>query len=266
MSVRPGCEQRPRRRLAAVPGPDSGYVEIAEVAADVACQAVAQARGLDGPMEAEHYASNLAALWESAKPTLGPEKAASLGCEVVERLGVSGDPMAAAILRGVAAVAERPAGALAARLSGRPPPEGVELPAWIDAIGESVAVRAGRVEDPTADGGTIVMMDLRWPSGDGGGIGVFVDAAGPAKHILVGPSIEESLTEIETHERERWPLEELAPRAAAELIGAAVELTETSPRAPIGPTYPSQRGFLRCQLRRLATTAVRGTAVSPRSA
>ena len=253
MSERPRCEQRPRRQLAAVPGPGSDYVEIAEVAADVATRAVSQARELDGPMEAEHYASHLAALWESAKPTLGTEKAASLGCEVVERLGASSDPMAAAILRGLAAVADPPAGALAARLAGRPPPEGAELPEWIDAIGESVAVRAGRVEDPTSDDGRIVMIDLRWPSQEGGGVGVFVDAAGHAKHIVVGPSIDECLAEIEDQERERWPVEELAPRTAAELIGAAVEITEASPEAPVGPTYPSQRGFLRCQLRRLVS-------------
>ena len=255
MSERPRCEQRPRGQLAAVPGPGSDYLEIAEVAADVATQAAVEARVLNGPMEAEHYASHLAALWESAKPTLGTEKAASLGCEVVERLAASSDPMAAAILRALAAVADRPAGALAGRLAGRPPPEGAEVPEWIDAIGESVAVRAGRVEDPTADDGTIVMIDLRWPSGDGGGVGVFVEAAGHAKHILVGPSIDGSLAEIEDHERERWPLEELAPRQAAELIGAAVEITEASPEAPVGPTYPSQRGFLRCQLRRLVSPA-----------
>jgi hypothetical protein len=35
------------------------------------------------------------------------------------------------------------------------------------------------------------MIDLRWPSGDGGGVGVFVDAAGHAKHILVGPSMDD---------------------------------------------------------------------------
>jgi hypothetical protein len=51
------------------------------------------------------------------------------------------------------------------------------------------------------------------------------------------------------------PLEELALRAPAELIGAAVEITEASPGASIGPTYASQRGFLRCQLRRLAAPA-----------
>jgi hypothetical protein len=84
---------------------------------------------------------------------------------------------------------------------------------------------------------------------------VFVDAAGHAKHILVGPSIEECLAEIEDHERQRWPLEELAPRRAAEVIDAAVELTEAVPEAPTGPTYPSQRGFLRCQLRRLVPRA-----------
>jgi hypothetical protein len=261
MSERSRCEQRPRRRLAALPDPGSDYVEIAEVAADVATGAVAQARGLDGPMEAERYASHLAAMWESAKPTLGPEKAASLGCEVVERLGASNEPMAAAILRGLAAIADQPAGALAARLAGRSPPEGVEVPGWVDAIGESVAVRAVRVADPTADDGMIVMIDLRWPPGGGGGVGVFVDAAGHAKHILVGPSIDECLAEIEDHERARWPREELAPRRAAEMIAAAVKLTEAVPEAPIGPTYPSQRGFLRCQLRRL----VPAPAAVPRS-
>jgi hypothetical protein len=154
MTERPRCQQPPRRRLA-VPEPGCDWVEIDEAAADIAVQAIAQAQVLSGPMEAEHYASHLAALWEGAKPVLGAEKAASLGCEVVERLGASSDPMAAAILRGLAAVADRPAGALAGRLSGRSPPEGVELPGWIDAIGESVAVRAGRVEDPTADDGTM---------------------------------------------------------------------------------------------------------------
>jgi hypothetical protein len=116
-------------------------------------------------------------------------------------------------------------------------------------------VRAGRVEDPASDDGRIVMIELRWPSGNGGGVGVFVDAAGHAKHILVGPSIDECLAEIEDHERERWPLEELPPQEAAGMIGAAVDITESSPEAPVGPTYPSQRGFLRCQLRRLVVPA-----------
>ncbi|MFL5870197.1 MAG: hypothetical protein ACJ75R_03895 [Solirubrobacterales bacterium] len=252
MSERPRCEQRPqRRRLAAVADPGCGYVEISEIAEDLATQAVGQGHGLSGPMDTEHYASHLAALWESARPVLGPEKASALGCEVVERLGASGDPVAAVILRGLAAVGERPPGALAARLASRPAPEGVELPGWIDSVGEAIAVGAGRVEDPTSDDGTIVMMDLRWPSGDGAGVGVFIDANGYAKHILVGPSIEECVDEIEDHERQRWPLETLDRRHAADLMAAAVEVTEASPDARVGETYGSQRAFLRCQLRRL---------------
>jgi len=87
-------------------------------------------------------------------------------------------------------------------------------------------------------------MDLRWPCGDGGGVCVFIDGSGYAKHIGVGPSIDDFRGGFES-------VDDIELRHAADLMGAALELSESSPGAPVGEGYPSRRGFLRCQLRRL---------------
>jgi hypothetical protein len=81
---------------------------------------------------------------------------------------------------------------------------------------------------------------------------VFIDHTlwGIAKHILVGPPIADAIRELTDEPGARW--EELSCGDAAALVEGAVAVTESKPDRPVGETYPSQRAFLRAQLRRIA--------------
>ncbi len=237
-------------------------IEIGELGRQIAAAAIDQADGLIGPIETLHYCSHTVHLWEGGRSVLGRETADAIGYGVVTRLAEVEDARAPTLLRGIAAVADDPIGIVAANAlaSGSTP----GTPGWLRAVGSPAIVRAGRVEDPTSDEGTIVLFDLLWPCGERGGLGVFIDNArcATAKHILVGPTIDECLEEIEDAEGSPWRLEELDPAAAGGLVRQAVDRTESDPGAPVGPTYPSQRAFLRVVLRRIEAA---GGSAEPRN-
>jgi hypothetical protein len=247
---RPGHRRQRPTRLRRRDSCDGEYVEIGEVAGWIAHSVLTEARALTGPMEAEHYASHLASMWESAGSVLGTVNAAAIGHGVVDRLVDADHPIVLPILRALAVVAEQPICDVAADRAASVSPDAA--PSWVASIGEAKPARAGRVDDPTAaDDGRIVLVDLLWPCGERGGLGVFIDSRGYAKHVLVGPTVDDCLDEIEDHERRRWPLEALSLGDAAAVIQTAVEATEADASLSVGDTFVSQRGFLRAQLRRL---------------
>lgn len=225
-----------------------GFVEIGEVAGWIASEGARQATELSGPIEVEHYCSHLASMWESATPVLGLESSQAIGYGVALWLREAATPVALVLLRGLAATAAEPIDELAAEWSDAEA-WGEEGPDWLDSVGAARATRAGRFE---SEDGATVLLDLAWPCGERGGVGVFIDhgIGGIAKHVLVGPPIEETVAELGRGGPWKW--EELSVGDAATIIGAAMERTEGESDPPVGDTYISQRGFLRCQLNRIA--------------
>jgi len=236
----------------------SDQIDLDELPREIAARAIAEAADVNGALEALHYASHMVWLWEGGRPVLGRRVADEIGLEVVERIAGALTPQALVVLRGIAIVAGEPVRSAAASRATALAGSASGCPAWLATLGSPEAVRAGRIEDPTADDGAILLFDLEWPCGDRGGVGVFIGQrhGGIAKHILVGPSIADCIEEIEGHEGERWPFEELAPAEAAALVRAAVNQTEAGDLRDVGETYPSQRAFLRAVLRRIEAEAV----------
>jgi hypothetical protein len=236
--------------------------ELATSFAEGAFDAVAQ---ITGAMECEHYAAAIAAMWDWARPVIGAEKADAIGAGVVQILGGSEHTYALAMLRGLAAVADRPISNLAYEAASFQRDEAWR-PGWLDAVGRAEVRRAARVGDPASDDGTTVLFDLRWPNGQRGGMGVFMDPClgGCAKHILVGPTLEEAIRLFEEgNDGGHQSHADLDVAEGAAIVERAMAVSDHARMPDLGETYPPLRGFVKRQLRNAQTAVPRGREAGP---
>ncbi len=236
--------------------------ELATGIADGAFEGIAQ---VTGAMECEHYAAAIAAMWDWARPVIGAEKAEAIGAGVVEIIGHSEHSFALPLLRGLAAVAERPINDFAYQAAAWLRDE-APRPSWLEAVGRAKVEGAARVGDPLNDDGTTILFDLRWPDGQRGGMGVFIDPRldGCAKHILVGPTLDETIRLFGEDEGEdRQPIADLDVAEAARTVERAMAVSDRARTRELGETYPPLRGFVTRQLRNARSAAPRGRETGP---
>jgi hypothetical protein len=243
---------------------DKLHVTTTELATGFADGALAGASEITGAMECEHYASGVAAMWDWARPVIGAEKADAIGAGVVRILAGSEGVPALQILRGLAAVADGPIDKLAYEAAAGVRAD-VWRPGWLSAVGRAEVGGAARVGDPTTDDGTTVLFDLQWPDGQHGGMGVFIDPrlGGCAKHVLVGPTLEETLHLYAQDVDDPEPHAELDVTEAAVLVERAMAISDRAWSPELGETYPPLRGFVKRQLRNAQTAVPRDRELGP---
>jgi hypothetical protein len=241
------------------------HVTTTELATGFAASALDGAAQITDAMACEHYASGVAAMWDWARLVIGAEKADAIGAGVVQTLARSEHTYALSLLRGLAAVADRPIDDFAYEAAGACGADAWR-PQWLGVVGRTEIGGAALVGDPAGDEGTTVLFDLRWPNGQHAGMGVFIDPRldGRAKHVLVGPTLEEAIRLFdEKDSADRQPHANLDVIEAAVLVERAMAVSDRAWSRELGETYPPLRGFVKRQLRNAHTAAPRGRELSP---
>lgn len=263
---------RPRKRSHSAPRRDDRrdrdgrlHVTTSELAEGIADGAFDGTAQITGAMDCEHYAAAVAAMWDWGRPVIGAEKADAIGAGVVQILGHSDHSYALAMLRGLAAVADRPVNDFAYEAASWLGDEAWR-PGWLDAVGRADVGGAAIVGNPACDDGTTVLFDLRWPDGQHGGMGVFIDPRldGCAKHILVGPTVDETTRMFdEGDEADLQPHADLDVSEATVIVERAMAVSDQTRKPELGETYPPLRGFVKRQLRNARRAAPRGREAGP---
>lgn len=235
-------------------------VTTTEMATAITENAFDGASQITGAMECESYASGIAAMWDWARLVRDAETTNAIGGTVIDILARSEHTFALPMLRALAAVAEAPINDYAYGAGTRARSDAWR-PAWLHAIGSGEISAAARVGDPTTDEGTTVLFDLQWSDGQRGGMGVFIDPRleGCAKHILVGPTLGETIEMFESGD-DPQPHDELDVADAADIVESAMAVSDLLWSRELGETYPPMRGFVKRQLRNLRAPRPRGAA------
>jgi hypothetical protein len=235
------------------------HVTTSELATAFADGALSDTTGVTSAMGCEHHASYVAGMWDWARPVIGDDKANAIGAGVVEILGRSEDIHAPAILRGLAAVSDAPINDLA-YAAGAPAKPDAWRPDWLRSVGGAEITGAARVGDLVGDEGYTMLFDLRWPDGEHGGMGVFIDPRldGCSKHVLVGPTL--AVTVAMFADKGDRAHERVEVAEAAKLVEEAMGISDRLWSEELGETYAPLRGFVKRQLRNARTAVPRNRA------
>lgn len=230
---------------------------LGELAAEIVEQALGFAAELESAEEAEQCASTLVALWERPEWELPAEVSTGLGIAVVSRLARAGDRRALTILRALAVVAAEPVDRLADAAADGLAAEGLDGPAWLDAVGAAEPVRAVLMRERVYDDGLSVLVELSRPDSTRGAFGVYVDhnLGVMAKDILLAPSIAEVETLTAKAGEESIEFEPTSLGDAAARILAALELTEMTLDPPVSEDFRAYRAYVTAQVLRMPLDA-----------
>lgn len=210
----------------------------------------AEAQQLDGPLEAELWASALLGSWWPPSLEMVAERRdpdLELGGPLVDELSRLGGPGGLAALLALGEVSETELGVRALEHVNALLAAGVPRPPWGQAILEAEVLRtAVMLEDVFDDGRTIFVEATH---GDGGrhAIGVYIDhnLGGIAKDIVLADSLDqvEELLAANAGERANPRLEPIDPGEAHSRIRAAMELTDMTLEAPVSEDYAALRAL-----------------------
>jgi len=216
-----------------------------------------QLRTMTSPLDAEAFTSSVVGTWwqQPAADAFGPA--------LVSRAHLEADPAAAALLHGLAAIADPPLAAAARDALDDLAARGFAPPAWADSIGRARLGDSFTMDDELGDS-TQVIMSYAYGDEEPHALVVLVDhnLGGIAKDVWVAASAAELLDQARTtaaNDAELLFANAEPGRLRAALVDAFAA-TDQNVQPPVSDTFR--------QLRALATARVRalpddGTTVEP---
>ncbi len=212
--------------------------ELAKIAAK-------SVREVEGAVEAEHWASDLLAMWRHETLVGVDSDAAFPG--LVRAFVALGTPSALAALRALSAVGAPSAGAAAERLAGA----GVREPAWVDDLGGSRPSTAVLMEEPAFDDGVSVMVEFAEPDGQSHTVMVYIDhnLGGIVKDAVVSGPLAEVLEDLQrAPDRAGVVIRDLALAEARGRVDAALEMLDHTFDAPVSEDVRSLRSLIEARM------------------
>lgn len=209
----------------------------------------AAAAGIEGPLEAELFISELLGMPWSERGLDSPEQIErELGGELLDEIAVHGGTGAAVILAGMRELAGADLAAKAADLAASLADSGTSPPEWVEGIGNVEVVRTAMMsEDVFDDGRTYFIESVR---ADGGreAIGIYVDhnLGCSAKDILPADSIARVEETMQAHGDEvpaELTIADVEPTLLAARVRAALDLTDQTLAPVVEDGYAGLRAF-----------------------
>jgi hypothetical protein len=219
-----------------------------------------EARALRTPLEAELWASAIAAVWHQPMALRGdtPGAAPAPGAELVDALEAGRDAGALAGLRALAAVGGEMIADASAAAARRLAAAGVPEPAWGRGLAGLRAGAARLMHEPIFDDGLTVLVEFEHGDGARHTVGVHVDhnRCGLADDVFVGGPLPGIAAIMGAEEDERQVrLERITLADAAARMGAALARTDAEPIAPVAGGFWALRAFAGARLRVLPSGA-----------
>lgn len=199
-------------------------------------------------LDAELFASQLLGSWWPGPIGLEGDAAdLEYGGPLVAELGRRGDAAALAALTALAEVAASELGLQARAYAERLRAQGVQVPAWAEAITEAEIVRTAVMHEDVFDDGTTIFVEAIHADGSRHAVGVYIDnnLGVMAKDILVADSIDRVAEVMCDNAPDDGVLRlaEIDPREAGARILAAIELTDMTLEAPVGEDFARFRAL-----------------------
>ncbi len=218
-----------------------------------------EALQLDGPLDAEVWASTLLGSWwpppfEAIAARRDPDR--ELGGPLVDELKRIGGPGGLAALLALGDVSDSELGVRALEHVNALLAAGVERPPWGQAILEVEVLRTAVMLEDVFDDGRTIFIEAAHGDGERHAIGVYIDhnLGGMAKDILLAGSLDEveELLAANAGERAHPRLEPIETGEAHVRIRDAMELTDMTLEAPVGEDYAALRALAMLRMDELA--------------
>jgi hypothetical protein len=241
-------QRRPRRKAQGGNRSRAHADPLNGMLAELARLAAKSVREVADALDAEHWASDLIAMWRYE--TLPGEDADAAFPRLVRALEALGTAPALAALRALSAIGAPGTRVAADRLAAA----GVREPAWADGLGRARPAAAILLEEPAFDDGVSVMVEFLEPGGESYTFGIYIDhnLGGLVKDVVLAGPLGEVREDLErAPDRVGVVIRELDLGEARARIQAALDMLDQTFDPPVSEDVRSLRALLEARVRLL---------------